>query len=270
MLNLNRSLEIFIKGMIVGGTMLVPGVSGGSMAIILGIYDRLIRAVGSLPGRLLRNLLFLGIFAAGGGIGMLLFSRPMLYLMDHYQRPALYFFVGAVLGGVPAIGKKAGVEKFGIREVLWVFAGAGMVLLTALAEQQGFLIEHPGDSGWYLLSVGIFAAAALVLPGISVSYLFLMLGLYDIIIKAIQDIQMQVLMPIGAGLLIGIVLTTRILERAMCRYPGQTYLMILGFVMGAAGTVFPGVPKEAEWITCPVLLAAGYLIIRWITIKEES
>lgn len=267
---MRRRADIFIKGMIVGGTMLVPGVSGGSMAMILGIYDRLIRAVSSLGVRPVRNLLFLGNFAAGGLVGMILFARPLLYLVEHFQRPASYFFIGAVLGGVPMIGQKANVKHFGWKEAAWIFLGAGLVLLLAVAEQKGFLLGMEHLTTGYLLLAGCIGAVALVLPGISVSYLFLMLGLYDIIIKAIRDIQFLILVPLGLGLLLGIALTTKLLESAMQKRPDITYLVILGFVMGAVGTVFPGIPKGIEWLCCPALLAAGYIGVRWITIKEEN
>ncbi len=250
--------EIFIKGIIVGGTMLVPGVSGGSMAMVLGIYDRLIRAVSSLPRQMVRNLVFLGIFAAGGGLGMMLFARPLLYLVENYERPALYFFIGAVLGGIPMIGRKAKADNFSIKDACWIFAGAGIVLFLALAEQRGILLGTGHLEMWSLLAAGIIGAVALILPGISVSYLFLAMGLYDIIIKAIRDMQLPVLAPLGIGLLMGIALATRLLEAAMRRFPRVTYLMILGFIMGAVGTIFPGVPQGTEWLICPLLLAAGY------------
>ena len=169
---LRGKTEVFIKGMIVGGTMLVPGVSGGSMAMILGIYDRLIRAVSMLPRQMFGNLIFLGMFAAGGGIGMMFFSRPLLFLVENYKMPSLYFFIGAVLGGIPMIGKKAKADKFSIKDSGWIFTGAGVVLLLALAEQRGILMETGHLEIWSLVAAGAVGAVALILPGISVSICF--------------------------------------------------------------------------------------------------
>ena len=91
-------LKIFLKGLCVGGTMLVPGVSGGSMAMILGIYDKLITSVSSFFACKKRNALFLLLFALGGGAGMLLFANPLLYLLQRYPLVLRWFFIGAVAG----------------------------------------------------------------------------------------------------------------------------------------------------------------------------
>lgn len=99
-------LKIFLKGLCVGGTMLVPGVSGGSMAMILGIYDKLITSVSSFFACKKRNALFLLLFALGGGAGMLLFANPLLYLLERYPLVLRWFFIGAVAGSTPMMLKK--------------------------------------------------------------------------------------------------------------------------------------------------------------------
>ena len=106
-MNKHTYLTAVPKGMIVGGTMLVPGVSGGSMAMILGVYDRLVSSVSSFMKHKKESLAFLSLFSLGGGLGMILFARPLLALIERYPVPALYFFLGAVAGGVPLIVRKA-------------------------------------------------------------------------------------------------------------------------------------------------------------------
>ena len=100
------------KGMFVGSTMLVPGVSGGSMAMILGIYDKLVTAVSSFGKQKGKNLLFLGTFSLGGILGMVLFANPLLYLIEAYPMMMLYFFLGAVAGGIPHVSKSTGRRIF--------------------------------------------------------------------------------------------------------------------------------------------------------------
>ena len=106
---------------------------------------------------------------------------------------------------------------------------------------------------------------ALVLPGISVSYLLLVMGLYDKVILAVSQLYLPLLLPLGFGAVLGVVLTTRLLETAMKRYPRATYLTILGFLLGSAASVFPGIPSGAELIVCPLLFLAGFgLILRCV------
>ena len=117
---------------------------------------------------------------------------------------------------------------------------------------------------------GFVAAVALVLPGISVSYLLLMMGLYDTTMQAISQLQFSFLIPLGIGLILGVLLTTKVLEKAMTRYPQATYLIILGFVFGSIVEIFPGVPLWPEILLCIVTLAAGFFIIQLLARKETK
>ena len=263
----NGNPKTVAKGVIVGGTMLVPGVSGGSMAIILGIYDDLIYSVSSFMKHKRASLMFLILFSLGGALGMFLFSRPILYMIETFPKPTLYFFMGAVLGSVPMIFRKSELKGFSIRGLCYVVAGVvivmGVSFVPAVGSDSALEADITGMA--FLALAGFIAAIALVLPGISVSYLLLILGLYDETMTAISQMYMPFLLPLGIGLVLGIILTTKILEKAMTEYPQPTYLMILGFVLGSLGEVFPGVPAGAEMIVCIITLAAGIGIIYFIS-----
>ena len=97
----DSSISVILKGICVGGTMLVPGCSGGSMAMILGVYDRLVSSVSSFMKHKKESLFFLTLFCLGGGLGMILFARPMLSLMERFEMPMLYFFIGAIAEAFP-------------------------------------------------------------------------------------------------------------------------------------------------------------------------
>ena len=112
-----------------------------------------------------------------------------------------------------------------------------------------------------LLVAGVVCAAALVLPGISVSYLLLMLGLYDKTMAAISTLDILFLLPLFIGLCVGIVLTTKLLDRLMSDHPRATYLIILGFMIASVLEVFPGVPPLGQWPVCAVTLVAGFFVI---------
>ena len=263
----NGTPKTVAKGVIVGGTMLVPGVSGGSMAIILGIYDDLIYSVSSFMKHKRASLMFLILFSLGGALGMFLFSRPILYMIETFPKPTLYFFMGAVLGSVPMIFRKSELKGFSIRGLCYVVAGVvivmGVSFVPAVGSDSALEADITGMA--FLALAGFIAAIALVLPGISVSYLLLILGLYDETMTAISQMYMPFLLPLGIGLVLGIILTTKILEKAMTDYPQPTYLMILGFVLGSLEEVFPGIPAGAEMIVCIITLAAGIGIIYFIS-----
>ncbi len=265
-------LFTFIKGMLVGGTMLVPGVSGGSMAMILGVYDRLVSAVSRFMKQKKESIIFLTLFAAGGLIGMILFAKPILSLIELYPKPSLYFFIGCVAGGLPMIVKKAGIKKLNWRSLLYPVIGALLVLVLALIPTQsaGQSTQTGIISFIFLMLSGFITAAALVLPGISVSFFLLLLGMYDETMKAISEFYLPFLIPLGIGLLLGIILTTKLLERAMSRFPQATYLIIFGFVLGSIAQIFPGLPQSIiETAICIVTLISGYMAI-WLLSRLEN
>ena len=271
----DRTIAAF-KGMIVGGTMLVPGVSGGSMAMILGIYKRLTDAVSRFSQNKKENFVFLLVFCLGGGIGMLLFAKPLSELIERYPMPMLYFFTGAVAGGVPLICRQAKIKSFSWKIPGYILIGVVSVLLFSVIFQSDILSgtqmqsARESQSFLFLLPAGFVAAIALVLPGISVSYLFLMMGLYEELMHALTELSFSFLLPLGAGLLLGILFITKLLTRILEKYPQPSYLVILGFVIASMAQVFPGIPEGMQIPVCLLMLFLGYFAIRMLSGKEQN
>lgn len=260
-----------LSGLIVGGTMLVPGVSGGSMAMILGVYDKLVTSVSSFFKHKKASILFLGIFSLGALIGMVLFATPLGKMLELFPKPMSYFFIGAVAGGIPLIYKESQITKFKPKHVLYILLGIAIVVLIDLLPQGAFGDEHTGFMRYFMLFIaGFIAAIALILPGISVSYMFLVLGMYDDIMHAISTIDILYLLPLALGLGAGIILTTRLLEGMMKKFPHATYMMILGFLLGSLSETFPGVPSGYEWFVCILTLAAGFAVIFALSYFSEK
>lgn len=263
----NTNILNMIKGMFVGASMLIPGVSGGSMAIILGIYDELIYSVSSFFKNKKDSMKLLVTFMAGAFIGIILFAKPLLYLTDKYTFLMMYFFIGAVVGSIPMIYKKAEIKRLSIQSILYIVLGMIIVFLISLIPKELFQIDLSNGIQDYiiLMITGIVIAVALVLPGISVSYMLLVLDMYEETIRAIDEFYLPYLLPLGIGILLGIVLMTKILERAMTLYSKATYLIILGFVIGSVVEVFPGIPKGTSIIISLFNLFLGYFLIRKVS-----
>ena len=271
-----KHLIIALKGLFVGGTMLVPGVSGGSMAMILGIYHELIASISSFLKHKKESLLFLGVFVAGALVGMALFARPLEALIERFPMPTLYFFIGAVVGGVPLMVKESGITSFSLKRVdSWKDIGFALVGLVIVAAFEFIPAESwgagalTGNAPFYLLLIaGLVASVALVLPGISVSYILLVMGLYEELTRSLTDFNFAFLAPLALGLVAGILLTTRILERAMDNHPRATYMIILGFVLGSLFEVFPGVPQGWELLISLVTFALGFAAVYALSWQE--
>lgn len=266
----------FFKGIIVGIATLVPGVSGGTMSIVLGIYDRLIHSVSSFFQDWKKNFFFLLQVGIGGLLGILLFNRLMLYALENAHYVMRFLFIGIIIGGLPVLYKKArsvesrgdgGAENrsgikngLGISDILFLIAGIAIVLLMTSKPDAVVNLAAGGTllSYIFLIIAGIFFAVALVLPGISFSFMLLAFGMYDITLKAIRDFDIPYMIPLGLGVALGTFGTARILERLLQRYPRKTYMIIIGFVLGSMWEVFPGIPQGWQLPASAVVCFAGF------------
>ncbi len=236
MVSIKDRILTFAKGLFVGGSLSVPGVSGGSMAMILGIYDRLIFSLNSLfkpnkDGKINKkeNFLFLLEAGLGGIIGLLTLYKLISYLMLEFGMQMSCFFVGAVAGGIPLIFKAAKVVKVRFSDFVWIIIGIATVVGLM------FIPEGLFKGGNFFVNIigGIIVAAALVLPGLSVSHMLVIMGLYDFVLGNASDLNIVPLIPFGIGLVIGVVATSGGMEVLMKKFNRQTYLAVLGFVIGS-------------------------------------
>ena len=259
-----------IKGFIVGSSMLIPGVSGGTMAIILGIYDDLIHAISTLKDNFKHNGLLLLQYGMAGILGIVLLSGPMLKAVTACQKPMMFLFLGAILGSFPPLYKKATADRVKGVNIGAVAAGGAIAYMITLFPK-GLLSFEPGfhfTSFFMLIIAGVVIAIALILPGISASYVLLMLGMYDLTLKAIRDWDMAYLIPLIIGTAAGTFLTAGIIEREMKRHPQFTYMLIIGFMVGSLLEVFPGIPAVGEILPCIATFMIGLGTILWIGKKE--
>lgn len=279
---MKNKLDVMYKGFLIGSTMLVPGVSGGSMAIILGIYERLLSAVSSFTRDIKKNFVFLALFVVSAGVGMLFLAKPILSLLESYPKPMQCFFIGAVAGGIPAVWKQAKIEKITWKTVCYFTLGFLLVLGISLLPTEMFQtssrsVQAGGDIAGsklsyslLLLVAGLLSSTALVLPGISVSYFLLVLGLYQELMRAISEMDIGFLLPMGSGILIGVFLTTKALEYVLGKYPQIAYMVILGFVAGSVLEILPRMPRGSEWLLCIGSGVVGFLTISLLSEKENG
>ncbi len=269
--NIIKRIFTAVKGFIVGATMLVPGVSGGSMAMILGAYDELISSVSSFFKHKLKSVIFLLLFVGGAGLGMVLFAPQIEKVMENFPVLASFFFMGVVVGGVPMMIRKAEVKKFTWRVIVYPVIGAAIVWLIAQIPADAVQMGDTGLLGnLALVGMGFIAAIGLVLPGISVTYMFEVFGMYKGILNAINTRQLLYLLPLGVGLALGIILTTKILERLMTKHPTATYLMIFGFIIGSVPQILRGFPQGMDILYSIGLFLVGFVAIYFLSNFEEK
>lgn len=267
------SFSTIIKGFIVGGTMMVPGVSGGSMAMVLGIYDYLISSLGNLFKDFKNNLIFLLQFGISGILGIVLCAKPIMSIIDRFPIVSMFFFFGLVFGSVPMLFNKARTEKLTIKSVIWFILGLAIVIsFMFLPKMQGSVDGSTFSLSLLILQLftGVVVAIGFILPGISTSYLLLLLGTYEYVMEAISTLNILSLIPFVVGFVAGVLLLTKLLDILMKRFPGPTYLMILGFLVGSIIPVYPGNPKGIEIPLSILFFIVGAVLIYFVSMKEEK
>ncbi len=276
--NIKKALPEAAKGLFTGAAMIVPGMSGGTMALIFGFYHRLVDSASNIFKDFKKNFLTLLFYVIFIGGGFVLFSGVMEWLMGRFPLPVYSFFTGAILGGIPLIFKQAKTSsKVKFYDALYPVLGAAVVFLLGLIPEDALNISL-GSSIWgyvVLLVAGVFLAAALVLPGISFSHMMLVLGIYEPFVTAIKELDILYLLPIALSVLIGVFVVVKVMDKAMKRFTKQTFLIIIGFVAASAAdiiieSVLP-LAMDKGLIYAPILAAAlGFAVIFLISRKEEG
>lgn len=271
----DNSLQLIIKGFIIGSSMSVPGVSGGTMAIILGIYDKMIQAVSGFLKDIKKNLFFLLKIGFGGIAGICTLSFLIKWLLEKAPVPVSFFFIGAVVAGIPVIMRKINKSYYLSTIVFFLVGLAAVIGISFLPEgMMQVRMDLSVQTLIFWVITGVIVALALVLPGISTSHMLVVLGLYEVTLSAISHFDIMFLAFLLFFTIAGVFLTTKPLEWLMNRYTSQTYSGILGFVVGSLSAIFkeiiiPGLPKKMDtiWILCTlavsvVLFIGGIVFIR--------
>ena len=221
---------------------LIPGVSGGTIAITLGIYDKLINAISHIFSNIKENIKFLIPIFLGMIISILTLSKVMSFALDKFLFPTILFFIGAIVGGVPMLYKKVKESKSVTSYIIFILTFALVIGLTFISGGKVVTFEGINLIGYIkLFFVGVISAATMVIPGISGSAVLMTLGYYEPIINTIKDLthfsnlfnNMCILIPFGIGVIIGILLIAKLIEYLLNKYETKTYYGILGFVFAS-------------------------------------
>lgn len=259
----------FLKGMIIGISNVIPGVSGGTMAVSMGIYEKLIQTIGNFfvhfKENFKKNMIFLVPIVLGAGIGIIAFSKLLKFLLENYQMQTQFAFIGLILGSVPFIMKKSVAKGFSWKYCIPGIITFGIGLTLAILEILD-ITGSPVESfditfmNVILLFVyGIISAVSMVVPGISGSFILLLLGVYSAIITAISSLNILVLIPFGIGVVVGVLLASKIIDFLLEHFYGYTYFAIIGFVVGSLLAIYPGFSFDMAGIVSVICLSLGFV-----------
>lgn len=262
------------RGFMMGTSDLIPGISGGTIAVLLGIYDELISSINKLFSRdWAKQLGFLVPLGIGMGAALKLLSDLMDFLLKNHTEPTYFLFLGLIIGIIPFLFKEADVKST-FQTKQYVLLIVGIILIASLTPfknpDQGNAIAELSPSTYVLLFIGGFlASAAMILPGISGSMVFLILGLYPTVIGALKDLQFDRIAVIGLGVVIGIVLMSKVIHYFLKHYRTSTYALIIGAVIGSIVVVFPGFAGDTFSLILSIVTFGVGLLIAFLLSKIE-
>ena len=239
-----KSIINILKGMIIGVANIIPGVSGGTLMIILGIYEEVIDTISHFFKNFKKNLKFIIPLGIGMVLSILLLSNVISFSLEKYPFATTIFFIGLIIGGIPILWKRCSASKSNGSNWLVFFITFGIVLLFTFMKSDNYLVsfDNLNMMGYIkLLVVGIVAAATMVIPGISGSFVLMLLGYYEPIVNTIKNLtnfsslgsNILILLPFGVGIIVGIVLVAKLIEFLFKKYPVKTNYGVLGFVVAS-------------------------------------
>ena len=279
-----------LRGAVIGVSNIIPGVSGGTMAVSMGIYDRVIYAVNNLFKQFRKSFreilpiligVLIGLFAFAALIGTLLGTKsdeiPITRL------PTNFAFIGLILGGLPAIYKRVNMKSAKIPGVLlFLVFLALVVILPLLNPPEARTLDHSFGTILLMVLLGAISSSTMVIPGISGSMIMMLLGYYNSVINAMNDLRagnwssLVLLLPYVVGLIVGIVFIAKLMNFLLKKYAALTFSAIFGLVIGSPVALlmqnrecFP-LANAGNWIASIVCLVIGFAIAWFMSALDKK
>ena len=245
-------IKLILKGMVIGIANIIPGVSGGTMMVVMGIYDKLIHAITHLKSEFKETLRLLIPIVIGAAAGIVILTEVITRALEHFPVQTNFMFIGLIVGGLPIIIKK--LKETGRK----VNAGNAVVLVLFFVLVAGFALIGEGEASARELSlnmveiiklffIGVIASATMVIPGVSGSMVLMLLGYYYLILDSISEFihallafdfpvlleKTGILMPFGIGVLAGIGVIAKLIELVFEKRPDYAYCAIIGLIVAS-------------------------------------
>lgn len=244
--SLKDYLIISLKGLAMGAADAVPGVSGGTIAFISGIYEELITTISNVNVSLFKTLFSKGIkvfwkqvngnfllaLLTGIIISFVSFMRLAKYLLEHHPVLIWSFFFGLIVASIYFVGKQ--ITKWNLVNIIALIVGTGIAFYISKLPSLG-----TNDSPWFLFIAGAIAICAMILPGISGSFILIILGAYKTLSDAIHDIDVKKIIIFGTGAIIGLLSFSHVLKWLFKHYHNVTLALLTGFIFGSLDKVWP-------------------------------
>lgn len=280
---MKENIMLILKGFALGIANVIPGVSGGTIAVILGIYEKLIDILSNLKTKLKENFKYLLFLAIGLILAIGLFSNAVTFCLKNYPFATILFFIGFIIGGMPPLLNKV-KSKIDIKSVICFIIAFTVVMLMA------FITPDTMNKSLDIINIktliilfliGVLGAASMVLPGISGSFVLMLIGYYEPIMNSISEFtklnnlthNILILAMFGLGVLFGIIFMAKLIKILLEKYEIPMYMGIIGFVIASAISILVSVIGSSygvlQIIMGVILMFVGIIASRMISKGEK-
>lgn len=265
-------IYLFLIGILIGTAMIIPGVSGSVIAVIFGVYDKSITALTNLFKNFKKNIIYLFILGSGILTGAIWFSNVMMFLYKKHEIIAKFSFIGLILGGIPFLIneiKKKKTEKINVKMflitllfslVLW-YLSENLINLTININNSSKILNF-----FLLFLSGFIYSVGKVIPGISGSFLLILIGMYEFVLSIMANPISSVvtsfdkILPFILGLIFGVIVLLKLMKYLLDKKFGLTYSIIIGFVIGSIPALIPKFSFNLEFITGIIVMIVSFVL----------
>ena len=254
---MKEKLILFIKGIVLGVAFVIPGVSGGTLAVLLGIYEELIEAASNFYKNMVNfKKYFMYLLPIGLGIifSVAVFAKLIKFGLEKSPIITILIFLGMIIGGIPALVRNVKGTKINLKDMTLMLVGLIIVISMLIFHKSNsnVVLTNMSITGYItLLLVGAIAAVTMVVPGISGSFTLMLIGYYEPILNLVNDItsfknlgpNLILIFIFMLGVFIGIIFISKIIEWCLKHYKRETYYAIIGFVLSSIISVIYEVSK---------------------------
>ena len=259
--------------------MIIPGVSGGTLAISLGIYEKTINVITHFFKNFKENIIFIVNLGLGIVASIILGALILNYTFEHYPIPTIIFFIGLLIGSIPSLTKRVDLRNtLKISNIFYFLLGVSLVLGVYLFKGSSEVTFSNGFNlvqSIKLVLVGVVAAATLVIPGISGSFMLMILGYYKPILEVISETikfnnlgnNILILIPFGVGVLLGIIGIAKLIEYLLKNHETKTYYAIIGFLIASIIEIFASLFSYQASIIQVIISTILFILGLLLTLK---
>jgi len=267
-----KYLKGLVYGLIFGSTSVIPGISAGTLAIFLNIYEKFFTMASFKNVK--KNLQFLAAFCFGCACGIFSISNIIMFLLERFGQVMYFSFIGLILGMIPMIYVRARSEKIKIRNVFIFILSLLLMLIIAVTGSDNLTNQTLEQLGGitipiltWLFVAGMISAVALLIPGISGAVVMLIFGAYTVFVEAVSTFNVIILAVLGAGMVAGCLAGIKIIKIMLRSYSQALYSSILGLILGSVFVIYPGFSFDVTGFLS-VAFAACFAVLAYFFSKR--